>query len=345
VRALRLEGWGVSPALRDVAEPVPHGGEVLVRVLAAGACHSDLHVIDAAEGALPFRPPFTLGHEIAGQVDALGPQATGVAVGDPVVVYGPWGCGRCGRCAAGADNYCDRRGELGWAGVGLGRDGGMASHVLVPDARHLVPAGGLSPTQAAPLTDAGLTPYHAVSSLRLGDGSCVAVVGTGGLGHLAVQILRAITPARVFAVDVREAALELAHESGAELTTLAKSDTHRTLRAANERVGMDAVLDFVGSDSTLALAAASLRAGGDLVMVGSGGGRLTVGKHLPAGTRVSVPFWGTRPELREVVALARDGRLRVAVEEFPLSAASEALARLRAGAIRGRAVLVPEGAT
>lgn len=348
MRAFRLDAWGVSPTLRDVDEPVPRGGEVLVRVLAAGACHSDLHVIDAAEGALPFRPPFTLGHEIAGQVAALGPdatEATGVAIGDPVVVYGPWGCGTCTRCAAGADNYCDRRGELGWAGVGLGRDGGMASHVLVPDARHLVPAAGLSPTQAAPLTDAGLTPYHAVNALRLGEGSCVAVIGTGGLGHLAVQILRAITPARVFAVDVREAALELAHESGAELTTLAKADTHRALRAANGRVGMDAVLDFVGSDSTLTLAAASLRAGGDLVMVGSGGGRLTVGKHLPAGTRVSVPFWGTRPELHEVVALARDDRLRVAVEEFPLSAAREALDRLRAGAIRGRAVLIPEGTT
>jgi propanol-preferring alcohol dehydrogenase len=108
---------------------------------------------------------------------------------------------------------------------------------------------------------------------------------------------------------------------------------------------MDAVLDFVGADSTLTLAAASLRAGGDLVVVGSGGGRLTVSKQLPTGTRISLPFWGTRPELPEVLALARDGRLRVAVEEFPLSAAGEALDRLRAGAIRGRAVLLPEGTT
>jgi len=344
VRALRFEAWGTAPAIRDVGVPVPRGGEVLVRVLAAGACHSDLHVIDAAEGAMPFRPPFTLGHEIAGRVEALGPDTAGVEVGADVVVYGPWGCGTCVRCVAGADNYCDRRRKLGWAGVGLGRDGGMAEYVLVPDARHLVPAGGLSPSQAAPLTDAGLTPYHAVNTLAgLGDGSCVAVIGVGGLGHLAVQILRAITPARVFAVDVREAALELAHESGAELTTLVKPDTHKVLRAGG--AGVDAVLDFVGSDSSLTLAAASLRAGADLVIVGSGGGRLTVGKggRLPAGARVSLPFWGTRPELPEVIALARAGRLRVAVEEFPLSAAEEAFARLRAGAVRGRAVLVPEG--
>lgn len=315
-----------------------------MRVLAAGACHSDLHVIDAAEGAMPFHPPFTLGHEIAGRVEALGPEASGMEVGAPVVVYGPWGCGTCARCAAGADNYCDRRRDLGWAGTGLGRDGGMAEYVLVPDGRHLVPAGGLSPSQAAPLTDAGLTPYHAVNLLGgLGDGACVVVIGTGGLGHLAVQILRAITSARVFAVDVREAALELAHESGAELTTLAKPDTHKVLRAANGGTGVDAVLDFVGSDSSLALAVASLRGGAELVVVGSGGGRLTVDKNLPVGARVSLPFWGTRPELHEVIALARDGRLRVAVEEFPLGAAGEALARLRAGAVRGRAVLVPEG--
>lgn len=340
MRAFRFEAWGAAPALHDVEAPVPRGGEVLVRVLAAGACHSDLHVIDAAEGAMPFRPPFTLGHEIAGRVEALGPETAGIKVGADVVVYGPWGCGTCERCAAGADNYCDRRRELGWAGVGLGRDGGMADYVLVPDARHLVPGGGLSPSQAAPLTDAGLTPYHAVNVLtELRAGSRVAVIGVGGLGHLAVQILRAITPARVFAVDIREAALELAHESGAELTTLVKPDTHKVL------AGVDAVLDFVGSDSTLALATASLRAGGELVIVGSGGGQLTVGKggRLPAGVRVSLPFWGTRPELSEVLALARAGRLRVAVEEFPLSAVDEALARLRAGAVRGRAVLVSEG--
>lgn len=337
--AFRFEAWGTAPAITVVDTPVPRDGEVVVRVLAAGACHSDLHVIDAADGTMPFQPPFTLGHEIAGRVEGLGSTASGVEVGDHVVVYGPWGCGTCPRCAAGADNYCDRR--RGLSSPGLGRDGGMAEYVLVPDARQLVPASGLSPSQAAPLTDAGLTPYHAVNALTgLHDGSCVAVVGVGGLGHLAVQILRAITPARVVAVDVKEAALELAHESGAELTTLVKPDTHTVLRAAN----VDAVLDFVGSDSSLALSVASLRAGADLVVVGSGGGQLTIGKGgLPAGTRVSLPFWGTRPELHEVIALARDGRLRVAVEEFPLSAAGEALARLRAGAVRGRAVLVPEG--
>jgi alcohol dehydrogenase, propanol-preferring len=341
MRAFRLDAWGTAPATSDVDVPAPSGGEVLVRVLAAGVCHSDLHVVAAAEGTFGFRPPFTLGHEIAGEVAALGPSATGASAGDRVVVYGPWGCGDCARCLAGADNYCDRRGDLAWAGAGLGRDGGMAEYVLVPSARHLVPTGDLAATQAAPLSDAGLTPYHAVSALRLSEDATVAVIGVGGLGHLAVRILRAVTPARVFAVDVREAALELA--SDAALAVLARPDTARTLRAANGNVGVDAVLDFVGSATSLELATDCLRAGGDLVVVGSGGGQLVVGKgRLPAGVRVSLPFWGTRPELREVIALAAAGRLPVAVEEFPLSAAAEVLARLHAGEVRGRAVLVPD---
>src|SRR5688500_260332 len=112
MRALRLTAWGEPPTQTEVEQPVPHGAEVLVRVEATGLCHSDLHVIDAAPGALPYRLPFTLGHEVAGRALALGPDADGVAVGDRVVLYGPWGCGDCDRCAAGRDNYCDRRDTL-----------------------------------------------------------------------------------------------------------------------------------------------------------------------------------------------------------------------------------------
>jgi propanol-preferring alcohol dehydrogenase len=336
--ALRLAAWGEPPALADVDVPEPTGSEVLVRVEAAGICHSDLHVLDAAPGALPYRPPFTLGHEIAGHVVAGG---SGVAIGDRVAVHGPWGCGTCRRCAAGEDNYCDRRAELAWAGAGLGRDGGMAGHVLVPHARHLVPIGDLDATQAAPLTDAGLTPYHAVARLRLGGNASVVVVGVGGLGHVAIQILRAVTQARVFAVDVREEALSLADRSGAHRTLLARADTETVLR--RETGGADAVLDFVGSDPTLRLSAGILRPGGDLVLVGSGGGKLTVSKPgpLPQGASVSLPFWGSSRELGEVIALARAGRIRVETELFPLTAAGDAFKRLREGHIQGRAVLLP----
>ena len=335
MRAFRLTDHG--PALCELAQPVPRRDEVLVQVTAAGVCQSDLHVIDHPDPRYPV--PFTLGHEIAGRVAATGPSATSVGIGEPVVVYGPWGCGRCRRCAAGQDNYCDRRGELTWAGTGLGRDGGMAGHVLVPSGRLLVHAGDLDPAQAAPLADAGLTPYHAIAGCQLAEGSTALVIGVGGLGHVAVRILLAVPAARVWAVDVRESALELAE--GAE-TMLVRADTAATLRSATG--GLDAVFDFVGSETSLGLAAAVLRPGGQLVIVGSGGGRLTISKpgSLPPGTRVWSPYWGTRADLTEVIDLARTGRLRVAVERFPLSAAGEVLDRLRAGRIHGRAVLIPD---
>ncbi|WP_413104325.1 NAD(P)-dependent alcohol dehydrogenase [Streptomyces sp. Inha503] len=346
MRALRLTAWGEAPAPAEAERPVPHGTEVLVRVEAAGLCRSDLHVIDAPPGALPYRLPFTLGHEVAGRVTALGPDAAGVAEGDRVVVYGPWGCGSCARCAAGSDNYCDRRDTLAWHGAGLGRDGGMAEYLLVPSARPLVPIGDLPADQAAPLSDAGLTSYHAVSGLRsaLGEGTTAVVIGVGGLGHLAVQILRATTESRVLAVDVREDALALADRSGADFSTLMRPDTARALRARSGDVGADAVLDFVGTAQTLELAIGVLRPGGELALVGSGGGSLTVSKPgvLPAGFRLSLPFWGTRHELAGVVTLARSGALRVETESLPLSAAPEAIDRLRRGAARGRTVLVPD---
>jgi propanol-preferring alcohol dehydrogenase len=345
MKAFRLVDWGRPPVLDEVDRPVPRDGEVLVRVDAAGLCHSDLHVVDAHTGALPFRPPFTLGHEIAGRVAALGPTAAGPSVGESVVVYGPWGCGSCPRCAVGRENYCDRRAELAYAGVGLGRDGGMAEYVLVPATRHLQPIGDLDPVQAAPLTDAALTPYHAIQPYRpqLIEGSTVAVIGVGGLGHLAIQILRALTPSRVLAVDVREDALALADRSGAHLSTRASADTATVLRTASSGRGVDVVLDFVGSGASLELAARSLRSDGDLSIVGSGSGQLTIGKPgpLPQGCRVALPFWGSRTELTEVVTLARTGALRVEVERFPLSAAHEAITQLRNGHLKARAVLTP----
>ncbi|MFJ1967567.1 alcohol dehydrogenase catalytic domain-containing protein [Streptomyces sp. NPDC087903] len=351
-RALRLTRWGGPPVLTQVPRPIPSGEEVLIQVEAAGLCRSDLHVMDAAPGGLPYRVPFSLGHEVAGRVLERGPQAAGPEVGESVVVYGPWGCGSCARCAAGAENYCDRRavldaGRVG-TGAGLGRDGGMADLLLVPSGRLLVPVGDLAAVQAAPLSDAGLTAYHAVATVRrsLGDdaSASVVVIGVGGLGHLAVQILRATTAVRVLTVDVREEALALAEECGAHFGTLLRPDTAGVLRSRTGGVGAVAVLDFVGSHSSLELAVAVLRAGGDLAVVGSGGGELTVRKPgaLPAGTRVSLPFWGTVPELRRVVALAREGALRVEVERFALSSAPEAITRLRSGTVRGRAVLVPD---
>ena len=345
MKALRFEAWQSAPRLGDVPWPKAGLEDVVIEVLAAGLCHSDLTVVDAPAGALPFDLPFTMGHETAGRVVSIGSEVSGLATGDAVVVYGPWGCGHCPRCQAGSHNYCDDRAALTAAGVGLGVDGGMAEALRIP-AWRAVPIGDLDPVMAAPLTDAGLTPYHAIARSRhhLTDDAVALVIGVGGLGHLAIQILRATTRATVVAVDTREAALELADRCGAHAVVRAGDDADREVREVSGGRGADVVFDFVGSDVSLELAAASLRVAGELNLVGSGRGVLRTSKPgpLPMGASVVVPFWGTRTELVEVVDLARAGKLRVETESFALSDAATAFARLREATLAGRAVLVPD---
>jgi propanol-preferring alcohol dehydrogenase len=334
--------------LREVAVPDPGPGEVLVKVGAAGACHSDLHLVHApAEALAAFPLPFTLGHENAGWVEATGPGVVGWERGEPVAIYGIVGCRRCQACLAGRDNECR---TVPPGGIGLGRDGGMASYVSVP-AQQLVPIGDLDVTQAAPLTDAGLTPYHAirVSQNALGPGSTCVVIGVGGLGHMAVQILAAITAARIIAVDVEERQLALAQEVGAHETVRSDADAAAAIRelVGPPPGGADVVLDCVSVDPTLALGAAVISTGGWLMLVGLGGGTLplTVGiaPTIPLEARLVIPFWGTRAELVEVVALARAGLISAHVERFGLADASTAYERLERGQLAGRAVVIPDG--
>lgn len=341
MKALRLTRWGQPAELCDVPRPEPGPGQVLIRIGGAGACHSDLHLMDWPEGQLPWNVPFTIGHENAGWVEQVGAGVTGWTKGDAVLVYGPWGCGRCRPCRLGRENYCERAAELVVSGGGLGLDGGMAEYMLVPSARFLVPIGELDPVKAAPLTDAGLTPYHAIatSRARLQPGAAAVVIGVGGLGQMAVQLLRATTGARVIAVDTDDRKLAVARELGADV---ALPDDAAAIRKATGGLGADLVLDMVGSDATLALAAKALRAEGRIVLVGLAGGALPVSFFgVPYGTEVATSYWGTLPELYELVALARAGRLRLEVERFPLGQAPEAYAKLRRGEIRGRAVVVP----
>lgn len=156
MRAALLDDYGKPLDIREVDTPEPGPGEVLVRIGGSGACHSDLHVIDADMPMLPSLP-WILGHENAGWVEALGPGATGFDTGEPVAVYGGWGCGHCRFCASGDEQVCD---VMKWSGIG--RPGGYAEFLVVPSTRHLAPIGDLEPAKAAPLTDAALTPYRAV---------------------------------------------------------------------------------------------------------------------------------------------------------------------------------------
>ncbi len=344
MKAYRLTGHQQAE-LGEVDVPEPQAGQVLIKVAGAGACHSDLHLMERPPGASRFSLPFTLGHENAGWVEALGPGAAGLEVGEAVAVYGPWGCGHCRACRASRENHCENAAQIGAAGGGLGRDGGMAPYMLVPAARLLVPLGDLDPVQAAPLCDAGLTPYHAIKRNlgRLVPGSAAVVIGVGGLGHLAVQILRAISPAQVIAVDIDEAKLTLARELGADHAVGSGEYAPAQIRELTHGLGAMVVLDFVGTEATIKLAASVARPDGEVAVVGLAGGTLPFrAGALPFDCAITVPYWGSAVELTEVLALARAGRIRSRVQPFPLSRAAEAYAQLRDGTIEGRAVITPQ---
>ena len=214
MKAVRFQGLGQPALLSEVPRPQVGPGQVLIRIGGAGVCHSDLHIM---EEELGFSGTFTLGHENAGWIEEFGEGVTGFKEGDAVAIYGPWGCGYCHACQQSMENYCENHALLPVMGGGLGADGGMAEYMLVPAARLLVPLGDLHPNKAAPLSDAALTPYHAIKRAlpHLNAESTVVVLGVGGLGHMAIQLLRVLTPVRLVAADVDDKKLEQAKALGA----------------------------------------------------------------------------------------------------------------------------------
>jgi propanol-preferring alcohol dehydrogenase len=222
----------------------------------------------------------------------------------------------------------------------------MAEYMLVPNPRLLLPLGDLDPLAAAPLSDAALTPYHAIKrSLRLlHPGATVVVIGVGGLGHMAVQILRAITAARVIALDTSADKLRLAAEIGAEETVPAGEDAAEQIRSLTGGRGAELVLDHVGAEETIALGAEVVRMNGEVTVVGLAGGKIDFGfGTMPFDATLTVPYWGSAIELMEVLDLARAGRIRAHVERFALDEVEEAYRRLRDGSLDGRAVVCPHG--
>ncbi|MFK0117680.1 NAD(P)-dependent alcohol dehydrogenase [Streptomyces sp. NPDC090994] len=346
MKALQYRTIGAPPEVVTVPDPEPGPGQVLLKVTAAGVCHSDIAVMEWPAEGFPYPLPLTLGHEGVGTVAALGDGVTGLSEGDAVAVYGPWGCGTCAKCAEGKENYCLRADELGIHPPGLGRPGSMAEYLLVDDPRHLVPLDGLDPVAAVPLTDAGLTPYHAVkkSLPKLGPGSTAVVIGAGGLGHVAIQLLRALTSARVIALDVSEDKLRLAREVGAHETVRSDDRAVDAVRKITGPVGAQAVFDFVGVAPTVRTAAGVAGVEADVALVGIGGAPFPVGFGLtPFEVSVSAPYWGSRGELMEVLALARAGAVSVHTETYSLDDAPLAYERLHEGKVNGRAVILPNG--
>ncbi|GAA4487330.1 NAD(P)-dependent alcohol dehydrogenase [Rhodococcus olei] len=346
MKAIQYTRIGAEPEVTEIETPTPGPGEVLLKVTAAGVCHSDDFIMSLPEEQYVYGLPLTLGHEGAGTVVELGEGATGIEVGTNVVVYGPWGCGTCWQCAQGAENYCPRAAELGIRPPGLGAPGALAEYMIVDSPRHLVPIGDLDPVTTVPLTDAGLTPYHAIkrSLPKLRGGSTAVVIGSGGLGHVAIELLRHLSPARVVALDVSEEKLEFARSVGAHEAVLSDASAIETVRKITGPGGAALVLDFVGYQPTIDIAMGVAGTASDVTIVGLGDGvaHAKVGfGQTPFEATVTAPYWGSRSELIELIDLAHQGIFDIAVERFALDDGVEAYRRLAAGTLRGRAVIVP----
>jgi propanol-preferring alcohol dehydrogenase len=338
--AVRSHVAGEPLRLEQLPVPEPVEAEVRVRVAGCGVCHTDLHI--ARSDRLRVTRPLTLGHEIGGWVDAAGPQAGPVlrrarlSVGDAVLVFGGWGCGECRECSQGQEQRCERG-----TSPGFQHDGGYAEHVLVPSARHLVALRGLDAVEAAPLADAGVTPYRAVKRAApwLVPGARVLLIGMGGLGQFAIQFLRRLPDLTIAVRELDPDKLAIAAELGADLGVLAGDESLINLGLGGHA---DVVFDFVGTDDTLAYAARNVEPGGLISLVGEAGGHLAFGFDLlPVENYLTTTAWGSVHDLREVVRLAARGRLRWSVERMPLRKARSAHDRLLAGRVKGRIVLVP----
>ncbi|MEJ8856597.1 NAD(P)-dependent alcohol dehydrogenase [Variovorax robiniae] len=348
MKAFQLLRAGQMGELRDVDVPMPKAGEILVKIGGAGLCHSDLHCMHAGFPPLPYltrKPPFTLGHEAAGWIEALGSDIPGLEKGMPVIVYPSLSCGRCVACHDGQDHLCETHAMTNPA-LGLGADGAIAKYMLVKSARQIIPIGDLNPRSAAPLTDAALSPYRSIrrNLERLRPNSSVVVIGVGGLGQMALQLLTALTPAQVIAVDRSPEKLALAKSLGARVTVPADDDAAKVIREATQGRGAALVLDIVGVDATLKLAAKSVAIGGRIDVLGVGGGSLKWNLFdMPAEASIGSSYWGSPSELREVVALAQAGRIRTNVQYFDIEDTAEAYRLLEDGKVEGRIVITPNG--
>lgn len=350
-----MRAWAVVEAEKPLQEidqptPEPRGTQVLVAVTHCGVCHSDVHFWEGfldlggpektPISALGLKPPLTLGHEIVGTVVALGPDAAGkgVKVGDRRIVF-PWvGCGECERCLAEEDNLCAKG-----AAIGVRQPGGFGSHVLVPHPRHLVDPGDIDPAVAATYACSGLTVYSAIRKiLPIPADKPIVLIGAGGLGLSAVEILKALGHRNIISVDVSEAKRQAALTAGASQAVDGSGDDAADRIKAAAGGPVLGVIDLVNSSSTVKIALACLARGGKTVQVGMFGGRLDMPLMTFPGSGITIHgnFVGNPKEMREVVKLARDGKLKpIPVETRPKSEATRTLQDLRDGKITGRVVL------
>ena len=337
--------------IQESKTPKPKGSQVLVKVQSSGVCHSDIHLWEGGyEGPQGqflkttdrgVKYPLTPGHEIAGIVDSLGEQTEGFKKNEKVLVY-PWiGDGLCPACRIGEENLCDKPRSLG-----IYNDGGYADYVLVPSYKYLIKLGDeIDIDTSAPLSCSALTAYGAVKNGNLTPNDNVVIVGTGGLGLMAIQLAKAITGSRIIALDRDDEKLKAAKHNGADdIINSTKEDPVKAVMELTERMGADAVIDFVNASSTVEVDMKFLRRRAKLVLVGLFGGELKLNLiAMPTRSyRLIGSYTGSMNDLIELVSLAKRGIIKPVISNrFRLDEATKALSMLKNGKILGRGVINP----
>ncbi len=344
MKAVRLHKFHQMPVVDDVPEPKISGPlDVIVKIGGAGVCRTDLHIMEGQWDAAMGTPlPYIIGHENAGWVHEVGSAVTNVAVGDTVILHPTPTCGLCHACRAGDDMHC-----VNSEFPGLSRDGGMAEYLLTSARSCVKLDSSTRPQDVAALADAGITAYHAVRKALplLYPGTTAVVTGAGGLGHIGIQCLAALTATNVIVVDRNPDALELASQLGAQHTVVADGGQVKAVQDLTGGLGADVVLDFVAEQGAENDGFAMTREAGSYYVIGYGG-TLNVPTLDIISTERNIigNIVGTYNELAELMVLAQAGKVTLHTKTYPLTAAPDALADLDAGKVRGRAILVPEGA-
>jgi len=341
MRAVRLHGYHQQPVIDQVPEPTIKGPlDVVVRIGGAGVCRTDLHIIEGQwAGAMNVALPYTIGHENAGWVEQVGSAVTNVAVGDTVILHPTPTCGLCRACRAGQDMHCSES-----AFPGLDRDGGMAEYLLTSARACVKLDPSTQPQDVAALADAGITAYHAVRKAipLLYPGTTCVLMGAGGLGHIGIQCLSALTATNIIVVDRNPAALKLAEQLGANHLVVADGTQVDAVKDLTDGAGAEVVLDFVAEQGAENDGFAMTRPGGSYFVIGYGG-TLTIPTLDVISTERNIigNIVGTYNELAELMVLAQAGKVTLHTKTYPLDAAQEAIHDLDEGLVRGRAILVP----
>ena len=341
MKAVRLHGYHQNPVVEDVPDPVIKGPlDVIVKVGGAGVCRTDLHIIDGQwDAAMSPTLPYTIGHENAGWVAEVGSAVTNVAPGDTVILHPSPTCGLCRACRAGRDMQCSNS-----SFPGLDSDGGMAEYLLTSARACVKLDPSTQPKDVAALADAGITAYHAVRKAipLLYPGTSCVVIGAGGLGHIGIQCLAALTATKIIVLDRNPDALKLAEQLGATDTVVADGGQIDAVKDLTGGGGADVVLDFVAEEGAEMDGFAMTAPAGSYYVIGYGG---TL--HIPTLDIISTErniignIVGTYNELAELMVLAQGGKVTLHTRTYPLDAAVEAITDLDAGRVRGRAILVP----